>query len=169
MLLIYPIQAKLQMQSTLDVGCLEMTKFRRRHTFRWAQVPAKDMFVLYFMSQGHTSCFLGLLFSVCVYEPLTPFTLYDTRIEIFEYYFTLSNLSSGHSKWLIFRTLLCSPSFLPRPSISSSSASLRFQLSESRSNHDIAHDQESPTNKASNSDLRPSVSGSRRSPCESEH
>ena len=94
MLLIDSIQAKLRMQSMLGVGCLEMTKFRRRHTFRWAQVPAKDMFVLYFISQGnvvgisaldqgHTSCFLGLLFSVCVYELLTPFTLYDAHIEIF--------------------------------------------------------------------------------------
>jgi hypothetical protein len=116
MLLIDPIQAKLRMQSILGVGCLEMTKFRRRHTFRWAQVPAKDMFVLYLISQGnvvgipaldqgHTSCFLGLLFSVCVYEPLTPFTLYDARIEIFKkvpFYSSESNLSSGHSKWLIF-------------------------------------------------------------------
>jgi hypothetical protein len=146
MLLIDPIQVKLRMQSILDVGCLEMTKFRRRHTFRWAQVPVKDMFVLYFISQGnvvgisaldqcHTSCFLGLLFSVCVYEPLTPFTLYDARIEIFKkvpFYSSESNLSSGHSKWLIFGTLRCSPSFLPRPTISlSSSASLRFQHSES--------------------------------------
>jgi len=58
------------------------------------------MFVLYFVSQGnivgisaldqgHTSCFLGLLFSVRVYEPLTPFTLYDTHIEVLKYYFTL--------------------------------------------------------------------------------
>src|SRR6266853_403131 len=53
MLLIDPIQAKLRMQSILGVGCLEMTKFRRGHTFRWAQVPAKDKFVLYFISQGN--------------------------------------------------------------------------------------------------------------------
>ena len=91
-----PNTSKLRTQSTLGVGCLEMTKFRRRHTFLWAQVPVKDMFVLYFISQGnvvgisaldqgHTSCFLGLLFFVRVYEPLTPSTSYDSRIEILKY------------------------------------------------------------------------------------
>ena len=113
MLLIDPIQAKLRMQSILGVGCLEMTKIRRRDTFRWAQVPAKDMFVLYFISQGNvvgisaldqgnTSCFLGLLFSVRVYEPLTPFMLYDTRIEVLKYYFSLPSPTLGVGRVRIY-------------------------------------------------------------------
>jgi hypothetical protein len=36
----------------------------------------------------------GLLFSIRVYEPLTPFTLYNTRIGILKYYFTLPSPTS---------------------------------------------------------------------------